>query len=98
SVLASLNWKPEILFNVPNTAFTPPPKVQSSVVRIIPSGHKYPVEKVEKLTAVLFGRRRKMIRSIMRDVGWARFGLTGMERAEELPPEMFARIADSVQL
>ena len=96
SVLAALGWRAKILFNVPNTAFTPPPKVQSAVVQIVPTGKIYQIEKIEKLTAVLFGQRRKMIRGIMSDVDWARFGLTGTERAEQLAPEMFARIADEL--
>ena len=93
SVLAALGWKPKILFNVPNTAFVPPPKVQSAVVQIAPTGEHYHMEKIEKLTALLFGQRRKMIRGILPDVDWAKFGLAGTERAEELSPETFARIA-----
>lgn len=98
SVLAALGWHAKILFNIPNTAFIPPPKVQSSVVQIIPTGEKYPVEKIEKLTAVLFGQRRKMIRSIMPNVDWAMFGLTGAERAEKLNPETFAAVSKLVSL
>ena len=96
SVLAALGWKAKILFNVPNTAFVPPPKVQSSVVQLIPTGEKYQIEKIEKLTAVLFGQRRKMIRGILPDIDWARFGLKGSERAEELSPEMFLRISKKI--
>jgi 16S rRNA (adenine1518-N6/adenine1519-N6)-dimethyltransferase len=101
SVLAALNWESKILFHVPNTAFVPPPKVRSAVVQLIPlSGvaRRGGLEKVEKLTAVLFGRRRKMIRSIMPRADWPQFGLAGTERAEELPPEMFAKIAERIQL
>jgi 16S rRNA (adenine1518-N6/adenine1519-N6)-dimethyltransferase len=93
SVLASLGWRAKILFGVPNTAFCPPPKVQSAVVQLIPAPFDGDIGKVEKLTARLFGQRRKMIRSIMPNVDWAEFGLAGTERAEELPPETFARLA-----
>jgi 16S rRNA (adenine1518-N6/adenine1519-N6)-dimethyltransferase len=99
SVLVSLVADAKILFNVPNTAFFPAPKVQSAVVQIIPkeSGIKGPeLEKIEKLTAKLFGNRRKMIRGIMPDVDWTRFGLTGTERAEELSPAIFAELAKSL--
>ena len=94
AVLTSMNWNAKILFNVPNTAFVPPPKVQSAVVQLIPKEKTIETKNIEKLTAVLFGHRRKMIRSIMPDVDWKRFGLWGTERAEELSPEIFQKIAE----
>ncbi|MDR2268983.1 MAG: 16S rRNA (adenine(1518)-N(6)/adenine(1519)-N(6))-dimethyltransferase RsmA [Rickettsiales bacterium] len=99
SVLRALNWKAKILFNIPNSAFIPHPKVQSSVVQLLPRSPRYRdelVAKTEKLTAVLFGNRRKMIRAIIPDLDWSRFGLTGMERAEELNPEKFVEIAETL--
>lgn len=97
AVLTSLIADARILFDVPNTAFVPRPRVQSAVVQIIPNAKKisalHDVEKVEKITALLFGRRRKMIRGIMPNVDWAKYGLAGTERAEELSPEMFAQLA-----
>jgi 16S rRNA (adenine1518-N6/adenine1519-N6)-dimethyltransferase len=96
-VLTSLAADAKILFNVPNTAFFPAPKVQSAIVQIIPNAEKIKdlqgVDKIEKLTAKLFGQRRKMIRGIMKDVNWGQFGLTGAERAEELSPTKFAELA-----
>ncbi|MGN0917254.1 MAG: 16S rRNA (adenine(1518)-N(6)/adenine(1519)-N(6))-dimethyltransferase RsmA [Candidatus Enterousia sp.] len=97
SVLTSLVADARVLFDVPNTAFVPRPKVQSAVVQIIPNADKIArlenLESIEKLTAKLFGQRRKMIRGILPNVDWTRFGLTGTERAEQLPPETFAQIA-----
>lgn len=96
SVLANLIADTKILFDVPNTAFVPMPKVQSAVVQIIPNKDK--IEKIkditllEKLTAKLFGQRRKMIRGIIK-TDWENFGLTGTERAEELSPELFLKIS-----
>jgi 16S rRNA (adenine1518-N6/adenine1519-N6)-dimethyltransferase len=98
SVLAALGWRAKILFNVPAAAFTPPPKVQSSVVQIVPTGKKYNIPKIEKLTALLFGQRRKMIRGILPGVDWKKFGLSGTERAEQLPPEKFSELADAIML
>ena len=37
-----------------------------------------------------------MIRGIIPDVEWERFGLTGTERAENLSPEMFATLANNL--
>ena len=51
------------------------------------------VLKIEIATAKLFGQRRKMIRGILPNVDWAKLGLVGTERAEELTPETFVKIA-----
>ena len=100
AVLTSLIADAKILFDVPNTAFVPRPKVQSAVVQIIPNLDKISaisdLSKIEKITAKLFGQRRKMIRSIIPNVDWEQFGLTGTERAENLSPEMFAILAQNL--
>lgn len=98
SVLVSLIANAKILFNVPNTAFFPTPKVQSAVVQIIPNGSKLELKNIEKLTAKLFGQRRKMLRGIVPRVDWLKFGLSGMERAEELSPEKFVEIAHEIMI
>ena len=99
AVLASLIADSKILFDVPNTAFVPRPKVQSAVVQIVPNANKISLiadlSKIEKITATLFGQRRKMIRAIMPNVSWENFGLTGTERAENLTSETFALLAES---
>ena len=100
AVLTSLIADSRILFDVPNTAFVPRPRVQSAVVQIIPNPDKISalrnLDKLEKITAKLFGMRRKMIRAIMPNVDWSAFGLTGMERAETLSPETFALLAENL--
>lgn len=97
SVLTSLISDARILFDVPNTAFVPRPRVQSAVVQVIPNAEKIKsvgdISRIEKITATLFGQRRKMIRGIISNVEWGQYGLSGMERAEQLPPETFALLA-----
>lgn len=97
AVLTSLVADARILFDVPNTAFVPRPKVQSAVVQIVPNPEKISklrdLKKIEQLTARLFGQRRKMIRAIMPNVDWKKYGLDGTERAETIAPETFALIA-----
>ena len=99
SVLANLIADTKILFDVPNTAFVPKPRVQSAVVQIIPNANKIAkigdIKKLEKLTAKLFGMRRKMIRGIIK-IDWEKFGLLGTERAEELSPEIFLKISNII--
>lgn len=100
AVLTSLIADARILFDVPNTAFVPRPKVQSAIVQIIPNMDKISkikdLKKIEQITAKLFGQRRKMIRAIMSNVDWSRFGLNGTERAENLSPETFALLSDNL--
>ena len=97
AVLCSLVADSKILFDVPNTAFVPRPRVQSAVIRVIPNRDKISelpdIKKLELITAKLFGHRRKMIRGIIPGVDWAQFGLNGTERAEEIAPETFAQMA-----
>ena len=99
SVLVNLICDTKILFDVPNTAFVPRPKVQSAVVQIIPNKNKIKkikdITKLENLTARLFGQRRKMIRAIIK-TDWSQYGLTGTERAEELSPETFLKISGNI--
>ncbi len=100
AVLTSLIADARILFDVPNTAFVPRPRVQSAVVQIIPNPDKISriknLSRLEQLTARLFGQRRKMIRAIIPNVAWDKYGLTGTERAENLSPETFALLADNL--
>ncbi len=100
AVLTSLIADARILFDVPNTAFVPKPKVQSAVVQIIPNAEKIKqiqdLKKIEQITAKLFGQRRKMIRAIIPNIDWEKFGLTGTERAENLSPETFALLANNL--
>ena len=99
SVLCNLMADTKILFDVPNTAFVPRPKVQSAVVQIIPNEKKIKaikdIKNLEKLTAKLFGQRRKMIRGIIK-TDWEKFGLKGTERAEEISPEIFLKISGKI--
>lgn len=101
AVLANLIGDTKILFDVPNTAFVPRPKVQSAVVQIIPNKKKIKaikdISKLEKLTAKLFGQRRKMIRGILK-IDWEKYGLSGTERAEEIEPKIFLEIANQIDV
>jgi 16S rRNA (adenine1518-N6/adenine1519-N6)-dimethyltransferase len=88
----------KISFDVPASAFTPPPKVTSSIVHFRPK--KLAVQppsfkSVEILTAAAFGQRRKMIRSSLKN--YQQFfevvGLDETMRAENISPEKFIELA-----
>jgi 16S rRNA (adenine1518-N6/adenine1519-N6)-dimethyltransferase len=64
--------RPELLFLVPPTAFKPPPKVESAVVRLRPRDDPLvtpdEVRAFQKFVQSLFGMRRKQIQRVLRSV------------------------------
>jgi 16S rRNA (adenine1518-N6/adenine1519-N6)-dimethyltransferase len=96
-------WRTEarIAFNVGREAFTPPPKITSSVVHLRPKTLTDGVRArdLEAVTRAAFGQRRKMVRQSLKSLGvpmeplLVAGGLEGSERAEELPVETFLKLA-----
>jgi 16S rRNA (adenine1518-N6/adenine1519-N6)-dimethyltransferase len=85
-------------FNVDRHAFTPPPKVASSVVTLVP--RRLPLAQanmadLEQVTAAAFGQRRKMLRTSLKPLGLdpQSLGLDPTARAEELTVEQFCILA-----
>ena len=70
SILAQWRAEARIAFDVPPQAFTPPPKVTSSVVRLRPAEAPAGIEpaRLSALTAAAFGQRRKMLRQTLKGV------------------------------
>ncbi|MBK1663771.1 16S rRNA (adenine(1518)-N(6)/adenine(1519)-N(6))-dimethyltransferase [Rhodospirillum rubrum] len=99
-------WLCEVrpLFDVNPRAFTPPPKVVSTVVRIDPRPQPLAparMETLERVTAAAFGQRRKMLRASLKALGdaealCAAAGLDPTARAETIPVEGFAALARAV--
>ncbi len=61
----------KVLFDVSKSVFTPPPKVTSSIIQISPYDNPLnivDVKKLQKITAIAFGQRRKMIRKSLQDL------------------------------
>lgn len=90
------------VLDVPARAFTPPPKVDSAVVRLEPRPDRPSPERLDalqKLTAAAFGQRRKMLRSSLKSMGGetllAQAGLDPTARAEVIPVEGFLALADA---
>jgi 16S rRNA (adenine1518-N6/adenine1519-N6)-dimethyltransferase len=100
-VLAGWRTEARILFDVSRSAFTPPPKVTSSVVQLIPrpDATEVPVAALEAITRAAFGQRRKMLRQSLKSLGvpleplLAAAGLVGDERPEQLPVSTFLVMA-----
>lgn len=98
SVMAQWLCTTKRLFDLPPSAFTPPPKVKSSVVQFIPrtlSDDDPSFETMEKICAAGFNQRRKMVRSSLSDYASAmeQAGTNQTLRAEDLSVEDFVRIA-----
>jgi 16S rRNA (adenine1518-N6/adenine1519-N6)-dimethyltransferase len=96
SVLVQWLCNAKIAFDVPASAFTPPPKVTSSIVRLVPREKvRGDFSVMEKITQAAFGQRRKMIRSSLKDYMYAveKCGLRPEARAEELSVDEYAALA-----
>ncbi|WP_325261200.1 16S rRNA (adenine(1518)-N(6)/adenine(1519)-N(6))-dimethyltransferase RsmA [uncultured Rhizobium sp.] len=99
-VLAGWRTDPHMMFDVPPQAFSPPPKVTSTVVHMIPRAKPLPcdVSKLERITHAAFGQRRKMLRQSLKPVGGeallAKAGIDPQRRAETLSVEEFVKLAN----
>jgi 16S rRNA (adenine1518-N6/adenine1519-N6)-dimethyltransferase len=101
SIISQWLCKAEILFHLPPSAFVPTPKVTSSVVRFKPleiSSHSPTFSDVSELTAKAFGQRRKMIRSSLKkyESTLKACDIDMTLRAEDLPPELYIKIANNI--
>jgi 16S rRNA (adenine1518-N6/adenine1519-N6)-dimethyltransferase len=105
AVLAGWRTEARILFNVAPSAFTPPPKVTSSLVELIPRREPQPCDPatLSALTKASFGQRRKMLRQSLKAFAASRrldlpallaaAGLAPTMRAEEIDVAGFVALA-----
>lgn len=102
SVLANWRCRTRRLFDVPAGAFTPPPRVTSAVVQLVPYDappHACDAAALQRVTAAAFGQRRKMLRRSLATLGVdgetlaAAAGIDPTARAETLSIAQFAALA-----
>ena len=99
-VLAGWRTDAHMVFDVPPQAFSPPPKVTSTVVHLTPRTNPLPcdVSKLERVTHAAFGQRRKMLRQSVKSLGGEALlvnaGIDPARRAETLSVEEFVRSAN----
>lgn len=100
SVLAQWRSTPRIAMKVHRSAFTPPPKVMSAVVHIVPAAMPDGVNpaQLSRITAAAFGQRRKMLRQSLKgiagaDSAMAQCGIEPTRRAETLSVAEFVNLA-----
>jgi 16S rRNA (adenine1518-N6/adenine1519-N6)-dimethyltransferase len=102
AVIAQATSDARGVMDVPARAFTPPPKVESAVVRLTPRPDRPSparLDALQKLTAAAFGQRRKMLRASLKALGGEPLieaaGLNPQARAETVEVEAFLRLADA---
>ena len=105
SVMLQYRFAMDALFHVPPGAFTPPPRVDSSVVRMVPLPHSRPVahdpELFESLVAAAFSQRRKTLRNATRGLAgeeaFVQAGIDPGRRGETLSVDEFIALADAAR-
>ena len=93
------------LLRVPPGAFTPPPKVDSAVVRMVPLGPSRPIardeERFAEIVAAAFGQRRKTLRNALKAIAtpaaFEAAGIDPMRRGETLGVREFIALTDAAE-
>jgi 16S rRNA (adenine1518-N6/adenine1519-N6)-dimethyltransferase len=101
AVLAGWRCEAKIMFDVTPAAFVPPPKVTSSLVRLVPRPTPLACDSqtLQRVTEAGFGQRRKMLRQSLKTLGvdasalLAQAGIEPTARAEEIPVEGFVALS-----
>jgi 16S rRNA (adenine1518-N6/adenine1519-N6)-dimethyltransferase len=102
SVMTQWLTEATLVFDLPAAAFTPPPKVVSSIVRLTPrtmAPDEPSFAAMERVVAAAFGQRRKMLRAGLRGFTpepialLESAGIDPTARAEELGVDAFRRLA-----
>ncbi|MGE3244909.1 MAG: 16S rRNA (adenine(1518)-N(6)/adenine(1519)-N(6))-dimethyltransferase RsmA [Beijerinckiaceae bacterium] len=98
AVLCGWRTQARILFDVPPAAFTPAPKVTSSVVELIPRTDAAPCDRtvLSAVTKAAFGQRRKMLRQALKTlrIGGMALDTTALLEAAEINPQARAEEID----
>ena len=105
SVMAQWRCNTKIAFNIPATAFTPPPKVESSIVHFEAlKKPRFPAEvnKLEFVVSKAFNQRRKMLRGALKghfknvEEGLLAIGVVPTKRAENVTIQEFCLMAQTL--
>ncbi len=103
AVISQVVAEARIVMHLPAAAFTPPPKVASAVVHLIPRVDRPDaamLKRLERVTAAAFGQRRKMLRSSLKQLGGGTLceaaGVDPDARAETVDIAGFLRLAKAL--
>jgi 16S rRNA (adenine1518-N6/adenine1519-N6)-dimethyltransferase len=99
SVMLQWRYAMELLMVVPPTAFDPPPKVESAIVRMIPLRQRLACDAatLERVVTQAFSQRRKVIRNCLAGMFTEEqiraAGIDPQARSETVPVEQFVALA-----
>lgn len=100
SVMLQWRYYMELMFVVPPTAFDPPPRVDSAIVRMIPLPNPLPCDqaKLEQVVLKAFSQRRKVIRNCLAGMfsesDLLEAGVDPQARPETIPLEQYVALAN----
>ncbi|MBX9800530.1 MAG: 16S rRNA (adenine(1518)-N(6)/adenine(1519)-N(6))-dimethyltransferase RsmA [Burkholderiaceae bacterium] len=100
SVMLQWRYHMELMFVVPPTAFDPPPRVDSAIVRMIPLPNPLPCDqaKLEQVVLKAFSQRRKVIRNCLSGMftesDLLEAGVDPQARPETIPLEQYVALAN----
>jgi len=104
SVLSQWLCSTDMAMHIPASAFSPPPKVDSALVRLVPRPEQptmVELRAMERLTAAAFGQRRKMLRGSLKPLGGAALleeaGIDPARRAETLSVAEFVTLMHTLR-
>ncbi len=102
SVVAQTYYQTEHLFNVNETVFNPPPKVKSSVIRLVRKENfpAIPYGFFKKLVKTAFNQRRKTLRNSLKSYNLSdnlKQARIFAKRPEQLSPEEFVELAQIIR-
>ena len=100
SVMLQWRYQMDLLFVVPPTAFDPPPRVDSAIVRMIPLAQPLPCDarRLEQVVLKAFSQRRKVLRNCVAGMfsedALRSVGIDPQARAETVPVEQYVALAN----
>jgi 16S rRNA (adenine1518-N6/adenine1519-N6)-dimethyltransferase len=100
SVMLQWRYHMELMFVVPPTAFDPPPRVDSAIVRMIPIAQPLACDqtRLEQVVLKAFSQRRKVIRNCVAGMFTERdlieAGVDPQARPETVPLEQYVALAN----
>jgi 16S rRNA (adenine1518-N6/adenine1519-N6)-dimethyltransferase len=106
SIMVQYHCQVSSLFDVPPEAFNPPPRVNSSIVRLVPYQTLPNVAKdyghFRELVKQAFGQRRKTLRNCLKkmisDDDWQHLTIDSKLRAEQLSVADYVNLSNTLQL
>lgn len=102
SIMTQYYCTVEHVFNVPPTAFTPVPKVDSAIIRLIPH-RKLPFvandeQRLQQIVTQAFSQRRKTLHNCLKEfitpAQWQQLGINPQLRPEQLSVAEYVKIAN----